>query len=81
MKNIQEKIDNCHKAIENLYMYLRILGTGVLAIIAIYSFLGKIFNIPMVNSMLVIAGTMMLFICFTIFKKFAIIEKLNLKEL
>jgi len=33
MKNVNEKIDNCHKAIISLYKYLGILGTGVLTII------------------------------------------------
>ena len=81
MININKKIENCHKAIISLYKYLGILGTGVLAIIAMYSFLSKTFSVLVANAILIVAGTMILFICFTIFKKFATIERLNLKEL
>jgi len=81
VENINKKIDNCHKAISSFYKYLSILGTGVLAIIGMYSFLTKAFNVLSANLILLVAGVMILFICFTIFRKFAIIEKLNLKEM
>jgi len=81
MQNINKKIDNCHKAIISLYKYLGILGGGVLTIIGMYSFLSKTFSVLSANLILLVAGVMILFICFTIFKKFAIIEKLNLKEM
>lgn len=80
MIQINQQIKNCLKTISSLYTYLKILGGGVLAIVAMYSFLGEAFSVLMAKSILAVAGTMILFICFTIFKKLAIIEKLNLKK-
>jgi len=74
MREINDKIDSCQKTINSLYSYLKILGSGILAIIAMYSFLGKAFSVLVANLILLVAGAMILFICFTIFKKFAIIE-------
>ena len=80
MRKINEKIDYCYKTISSLYTYLKVLGSGVLAIIIMYSFLSEAFSVLVANLILFVAGVMILFICFTIFKKFAIIEKLNLKD-
>jgi len=77
----QKKIDNCNEAIASLYTYLKILGSGIVAIVAMYSFLSKAYSVLIANLILLVAGIMTLFICFTIFKKFAIIEKLNLKDM
>lgn len=76
-----QKIDNCLKSISSLYGYLKILGGGVLAIIAMYSFLSEAFSVLIAKSILIVTGLMILFICFIIFKKHAIIEKLNLKRI
>jgi len=76
----QKQIENCLKIISSLYTYLKILGTGVLAIIAMYSFLSETFSVLIANLVLAVDGTMILFVCFSIFKKYAIIEKINLKK-
>lgn len=80
MKNIDIKIKTCRESIESLIKILKVIGTGILALIGLFNFIEEKFNILVAQSILIFTCFLILVIIFAIFRKYAIIEKLNLKE-
>ncbi len=80
MKNIDIKIKTCRESIESLIKILKVIGTGVLVLIGLFGFIEEKFNIIVAQSIVAFTGFLILVIIFAIFRKYAIIEKLNLKE-
>ena len=78
--NINEKIIECRKSIENLISLLKIIGSGILVLVGLFGFLEEKFNLIVAQSILFISAILLIGVLFGIFRKQDIIEKLNLKE-
>lgn len=76
----KEKIDTCMKCIESLKGMLKIVGSGAIAIITLFVFFKEEFSPIIAKSLLLSVGLLIVLILFLIFRKYAIIEKINLKR-
>ncbi len=76
----KEQIEICIKMIELRFKWLNILGLGFLSLIGIYNFLSEEFSVIIAKMLLVVLGFMIVYVVLSIEKKFAIIRKLNLKD-
>lgn len=78
MMKKNNQINECHKVIENLKGLLKIIGSGSIAIIGLFVYFKEEFNETIAKALLVSTGLIIILILFMIFKKYAIIEELNL---
>ena len=74
------QIENCLKTIESLKSLLKIVGTGALGMISLYFFFKEEFSQIIAQSLLASTGMIIIFILFLIFKRYAIIQQLNLGD-
>ncbi len=80
MKNIDVKIKECRESIDSLIRMLKVIGSGILVLIGLFGFFEEKFSTIVAQSILIISALLLVGVLFTIFRKFAIIERLNLKE-
>ncbi len=80
MIHINEKIKECRESIESLIRMLKVIGSGILVLVGLFGFFEEKFNVIVAQSIIAFAGFLILVVIFAIFRKYAIIEKLNLKE-
>ncbi len=72
------KIRNCLKVIESLKGLLKIIGTGSLGMVGLYFFFKEEFSVTIAISLLMSVGLLLVLTIFEIFKRYAIIQKINL---
>lgn len=77
---IEKKIEECRKSIDSLVRLLQIIGSGILILVGLFSFLEEKFNLIAAQSILMISVLLLVGVLFGILRKHAIIEKLNLRE-
>lgn len=77
---IDDKIRECRLSIDSLFRLLKILGSGILVLVGLFGFFKEEFSIIIAQSILTISALILIGVLFTIFRKYVIIEKLNLKE-
>ncbi len=80
MKNIDIKIKECRESIDSLIRMLKLVGSGIIVMIGIYGFLKEEFSVLTAQSVLIVSSIILIGVLFAIFRKYAIIERLNLKE-
>ena len=76
---IDKQIKECHKAIKSLKGFLQILGAGAISIVGMFVFFKEEFSPLSAQILIITLGCLILLNIFVIFRKYAIIEKLNLK--
>ena len=76
---IDKQINECRKTIESLKGLLIILSSGTGFIIAMFFFFKEEFSPIIAKTLLISLGLVLALVLFIIFRKYAIIEQLNLK--
>jgi len=77
---IKNKIKECHKSIESLKGLLKIVGAGAIAVIGLFIFFKKEFNLIIAQSLVISIGLIILLILIMIYTRYGIIKEINLSE-
>ncbi len=78
--SIQEKINNCLLVIQNLYVLLKIIGTGLLTTVGLYGFIKEEFSLSIAKVIITAGFVFLIIIILTLARKYYIIVQLNTKE-
>ncbi|MFA6395880.1 MAG: hypothetical protein WCW84_07925 [Sulfurimonas sp.] len=74
-----EQISVCLRTIESLKGMLKIVGTGTISIVGFFFFFKSEFSVLAAQALLISIGSLIAFTIFEIFRKYAIIAKINLE--
>jgi len=75
----QEKINNCLTMIDKLYIFLKIIGSGLVIVIGLYSFIKEEFSITIAKVLITLGFTVIVVIILTLARKYYTMVKLNTK--
>lgn len=76
----QKQIEICFKSIESLKGLLKIVGSGAIVVMGYFVFFKSEFNDLAAKTLLISIGLIIALVVFEIFRKYAIIARINLDE-
>jgi|GEM_PF-4906798 len=77
---MKEEIYICLDVIEKYFTFIRIIGTGFMAILGVNAIIKDIFGDIIAKGSLVVAAFTLIVLILTVFRKFAIIKAIREKE-
>ena len=78
--SLENEISICLKVIENYFSFLKIMGTGFMAILGVNTLVKDIFGELITKGVLIAIVFVIMSLLLTVFRKFAIIKALREKE-
>jgi len=80
MKDVRKEIYICLDVIEKYFTFLKIIGTGFMAILGVNTLIKDIFGELIIKGALIAIAFVIMSLLLTIFRKFAIIKTIREKE-